>query len=92
MTTLKRTTTSNAKAHFTSMVRKTHELGQAYLITHRGAEAAVLLGSEEYEGIIETLDILKNNKVSLSIMESLKDLKKGNIHSFKDVIGRKQNK
>ncbi len=92
MTALTITTTSNAKAHFIAMVRKTHELGQAYLITHRGEESAVLLGSEDYEGLLETLDILKNNKVSLAIMESLKDLKKRNIYSFEDVVGRKQKK
>ena len=92
MTTLTTTTTSSAKAHFLAMVRKTHELGQVYLITHRGEESAVLLGSKDYEGLLETLDILKNNKVVASIMQSLKDLKKGDIYSFEDVIGRKQKK
>lgn len=92
MTNLTITSTSNAKARFIAMVRKAHELGQAYLITHRGEEAAVLLGSEDYKGLLETLDILKNNKVAISIMESLKDLKKGNVYSFENVVGRKQKK
>ena len=92
MTTLTTTTTSSAKAHFLAMVRKAHELGQAYLITHRGEESAVLLGNDDYEGLIETLDILKDNKIVASIMQSLKDLKKGNVYSFEDVIGRKQKK
>jgi len=92
MTTLTTTTTSNAKAHFIAMVRKAHELGQTYIITHRGEDSAVLLGSEDYEGLLETLDILKNSKVSLEIAESLKDLKKGVIYSFENVVGRKQKK
>jgi len=92
MTTLTTTTTSNAKAHFIAMVRKAHELGQTYLITHRGEESAVLLSSEDYEGLLETLDILKDDKVVASIMESLKDLKGAEIYSFEDVIGRKQKK
>ena len=92
MATLTTTTTSNAKAHFIAMVRKAHELGQTYLITHRGEESAVLLSSEDYEGLLETLDILKNNKVALSIAESLEDFKKGDIYSFEDTIGRKQKK
>ena len=92
MTTLTTTTTSNAKAHFIAMVRKAHELGQTYLITHRGEDSAVLLGSEDYEGLLETLNILKNTKISLAIAESLKDLEKGNIYSFEDVVGRKQKK
>ena len=92
MSTLTTTTTSSAKAHFLAMVRKAHELGQAYLITHRGEKSAVLLGNDDYEGLLETLDILKNNRVVASIMQSLKDLKKGNVYSFEDVMGRKQKK
>ena len=92
MTTLTTTTTSNAKTNFLAMVRKAHELGQTYLITHRGEESAVLLSSEDYEGLLETLDILKDDKVIASIMESLKDLKKGDVYSFEDVLGRKQKK
>jgi len=92
MTTLTTTTTSNAKANFLAMVRKAHELGQTYLITHRGEESAVLLSSEDYEGLLETLDILKNNKVALSIAKSLENFEKGDIYSFEDVIGRKQKK
>ena len=91
-TSTKTTTTSSAKAHFLAMVRKARELGQVYLITHRGEESAVLLGSEDYEGLLETIDILKNNKVVNSINQSLKDLKKGDVYSFEDITGRKQRK
>jgi len=90
MSTLTTTTTTNAKARFLSMVRKAHEFGQAYLITHRGEDSAVLLGSEDYEGLLETIAILKNNKLIASIMASLKDLEKNNTYSFKEVVGRKQ--
>lgn len=86
------TTTSNAKTHLVSMVRKAHELGQTYIITHRGKESAVLLGNEDYEGLLETIDILKNNKIVSAIMKSLKDLKEKNIYSFDEVIGRPQKK
>ena len=92
MSILKATTTSNAKTHFSSMVRKAHRLGQTYLITHRGEESAVLLGNEEYEGLLETIDILKNNKLIDSIVKSLRDVKEGNVFSFKEVTGREQKK
>ena len=74
MTTLTITTTSNAKARFIAMVRKAHELGQIYLITHRGEDSAVLLGSEDYEGLLETIDILKDNKTVALIIKSLKNV------------------
>ncbi len=92
MANLTTTTTSNAKTHFISMVRKARELGQTYLITHRGKESAVLLGSEDYEGLLETIDILKNNKLLSLIMKSLRDIKDGKTYSFKDVVGRQQKK
>ena len=92
MTIITTTTTTNAKARFISMVRKAHELGQTYLITHRGEDSAVRLGSEDYEGLLETIAILKDNKLIASIMISLKDLEKESIYSFSEVIGRKQNK
>ena len=92
MNTLKNITTSNAKMHFISMVRKAHELGQIYLITHRGKKSAVMLGSEDYEGLLETIDILKNTKLLSLIMKSLRDIKEGKTYSFKDVVGREQKK
>ena len=61
-------------------------------LTIRGEESAVLLGNEEYEGLLETIDILKNNKLIDSIVKSLRDVKEGNIFSFKEVIGREQKK
>ena len=92
MTALTTTTTSNAKTHFISMVRKAHKLGEVYLITHRGEDSAVLLSSEDYEGLLETINILKNNNILTAIMKSLNDFKEGAVYSFKEVTGRQQKK
>lgn len=85
-------TTTDAKAKFLSLIRKAHEFGQHYVITHRGEDFAILLGSEDYQGLLETLDILQNNKEVKNIQESLKDLQKGETYSFEQVVGRKQKK
>ncbi len=86
------TTTSNAKTKLISMVRKAHELGETFVITHRGEDSAVLLGHEDYEGLLETIDILKNDKIVAMIMQSLRDLEEGAVYSFEEVVGRKQKK
>ncbi len=85
-------TTTEAKTKLLSMIRKAHELGEKYVITHRGEEFAILLGNEDYEGLLETIDILQNNKEIKNIKESLKNLRAGETYSFEQVVGRKQKK
>lgn len=89
MTTL---TTTKAKEKFISLVRKAHNLGEKYVITHRGEKYSILLSVEEYEGLLETLDILKNEKLIKEIIQSLKDLDEGKTCTFEEVVGRKQRK
>ncbi len=85
-------TTTKAKEQFTSIVRKAHTLGEKFIITHRGEKYGVLMDSEEYEGLIETLDILKDSKLAKEISESLKEMKDGKIVSFEKIVGREQKK
>ena len=85
-------TTTKAKEQFTSIVRKAHTLGEKFVITHRGEKYGILLDAEEYEGLIETMDILKDSKTAKLIAKSLEEAKKGEVVSFKEVAGREQKK
>ena len=85
-------TTTKAKEKFTSMVRKAHNLGERYVITHRGEKYGVLVSADEFEGMLETIDILKNKKLISGIVKSLKELKQGKTLPFKEVVGRRQKK
>ncbi len=85
-------TTTKAKATFTSLVRKVHALGEKFVITHRGERYGILLDAEEYEGMMETISILKDAATSKDIANSLRELKTRKIVPFKEVVGRNQKK
>ena len=74
---MKSLSTIKAKEKFTSLVRKVHNSGERYVITHRGEKYGILLSTEEYEGMLETIDILQNKKTVKEIAKSLKELKEG---------------
>jgi len=85
-------TTTKAKEKLSSLVRKVHTLGEKIIITHRGEKFGILMDAGEYEGLLETIDILKDAKVSRDIANSLRELKAGKLVSFEKVVGRKQKK
>ena len=85
-------TTTKAKEKLTSLVRKVHTLGEKFVITHRGEKYGVLIDAEEYEGLIETIDILRDSETAKAIERSLKEKKEGKLVSFEKVAGRKQRK
>ena len=59
MTTL---TASSAKEQFLSLLRKSHDFGEKYTITHNGQPYAILMSTDEYDGLLETLEILQDKR------------------------------
>ncbi|GEM_PF-584168 len=53
---------AEAKKHLSHLVKEAEEGYDRFTITKNGVEKAVLLSVEEYEGLIETLDILSNKE------------------------------
>ena len=89
MTTL---TASAAKGKFLSLLRNAHELGETYAITHNGKPCAVLMSNDEYEGLLETLEILQDKNTTKELLMSLKEADSRKTVSFKKVVGRQQKK
>ena len=89
MTTL---TATEAKQKFLSLIRKTHKLGSRYTITHNGQPYGVLMNSDEYEGLLETLEILKDKNATKELLAAIKEADSGKTLPFEDITGRKQNK
>ena len=89
MTTL---TATNAKEQFLSLLRKSHDFGEKYTITHNGEPYAVLISTEEYDGLLETLEILQDKNLTKQILKAIKDADDGKTIPFEKVAGRKQNK
>jgi len=63
-------------------MREQHE---SFAITQRGKIEGVLLNIEEYESLIETLEILSDRELVKSIERGLKDVKASRVYPYKDV-------
>ncbi len=80
---------SQAKARLSSLVRKIREERGTYAITHRGRVEGVLLSVEEYETLIETLEILSDRELMAGIDRGLSDERAGRLHSHDEVFPKK---
>lgn len=77
---------SKAKTSFSDFIRRVREEHESFAITHRGKAEGVLLSIEEYESLIETLEILSDKDLMASLGRGLKDEKAGRLHSYKEVF------
>ena len=56
-------------------------------ITKNGVPEAVLLSMKKFEGLLETLDILSDEKAMKSIKKSIKDAQQGKWLDYDEVFG-----
>ena len=56
-----------------------------FIITKRGRPVAVLLGADDYESLMETLDILADPKAMAGLRKGEADIRKGRTSSWADV-------
>jgi antitoxin YefM len=81
---------TEAKQRLTELVKNAEESFDRYLITKNGKDAAVLLSAEEYENLLETLDILANKKEILAIAEGASQIKRGETMSLSKYLASKK--
>ena len=80
---------SEAKQRFTEIVKEAEKFFDRYLITRNGKEAAVLMSADEYQSLLETLDILSNKKEVLAIAEGAAQARRGEIVSLEAYLSTK---
>ena len=68
---------SEAKTKLTSLVRRVKEKNEIVALTHHEGSSAVLLSIDQYQGLIETAEILSDRKAMRSLIRSLKQGGKG---------------
>ncbi len=66
-----------ARSRFFSLVDKADRLSARFLVTKNGTPKAVVMGAEEYERWVETLELLSNAKAVKSLEQGLKEAKRG---------------
>ena len=67
---------SEAKAKLASLVKRARRKNEIVAMTHHGVPSAVLLSIDQYQGFIETAEILSDRKAMRSFRRSLKQVDK----------------
>ena len=76
---------SEAKDKLSQLVKETAETTRQIVISVNGRKEAMLISIEEYESLMETIEILKDQSLVKKILSSLKDIQRGDIVDFEDI-------
>ncbi len=77
---------TKAKSAFLDIIRKIENSDDAIAITKNGVPEAVLLSMKRFQGLLETLEILSDEKAMRSIRKSIKEADKGIWLDFDEVF------
>ncbi len=80
-------TVTKAKTVFLDLIRKIQDSDDAIAITKNGVPEAVMISMKKFQGLIETLEILADEKAMESIKKSIKEAKEGKWVDFDEVFG-----
>ena len=70
---------TEARSRLSEIVDEVESTGAEFVITKHGRPAAVIVGHEEYESLIETLNILADSDTVAAIAEAEADLAAGDL-------------
>ncbi len=70
---------SKAKARLLDLTRKIQEEGRAYILTKDGEPVSALVPIEDYESLLETMDILADKKTLRHLAAALADERRGRL-------------
>ncbi len=79
---------TEAKNRLLDLVRDLQAKDDIVAITKNGVPAAVLLSVERFEGLLETIDILSDEKAMTSLRRSLREARAGRWISHEEVFGK----
>lgn len=78
-------TLSEAKAKLARLLGEVTELGEHVLITRSGKPAGVLMSVDDYEGLLETLEILADSELAQDIKRGLEEIETGDTVSHDEL-------
>ena len=77
---------SEARRTLPKLVSESSRRMNRTIITRKGKAEAVLMGMEEYESWVETLEIVSRPETLKALREGIADLKAGRVSSFEEVV------
>jgi antitoxin YefM len=78
---------TKAKSAFLDIIRKIEGSDDAIAITKNGVPEAVLLSMSKFEGLMETMEILSDEKAMKSIRKSIKEARDQKWLDYDEVFG-----
>jgi antitoxin YefM len=82
MTTL---SVAAARASFSKIVEAAETNHERFEVTRNGSRVAVLLGADDYDGLLETLAVVSDSEAVEAIRAGLADLESGETFSAAEV-------
>lgn len=70
---------SQVKTHLARLLAEVEELGERVIITRSGRPVGVLLSVDEYEGLLETLEVLADPELAAAVRSGLEDAEAGRL-------------
>ena len=78
---------TKAKSMLLDLMRRIKDSDNIIAITKNGVPEAVLISMRKFEGLLETMDILSDEKAMASIRRSIREADKGKWIDFDEVHG-----
>jgi antitoxin YefM len=76
---------AEARANLSKLVESAVSTHERFEVTRNGDRVAVLLSADDYDSLLETLDILSRPDEAAAIREGLADLETGSTSDLDDV-------
>ena len=77
---------TEARNRFAQLIDDASKMFAQFTITRNGKPEAVLMSKEEYDALIDTIEILSNPDTMASVRRGEKDLKAGRVKPLEDVL------
>jgi antitoxin YefM len=82
MTTL---SVADARANFSKLVEAAATTHERFEVTRNGDRAVILLSADDYDGLLETLDILGDADEVRAIQDGIRAIERGETYSADEV-------
>lgn len=76
---------AEARAQLSRLVDEAVRTHQRVEVTRQGRRAAVIISADDYDSIMETLDILSDPELVREIREAEEDAERGEVYSLEEV-------
>lgn len=68
---------ADARARFSQLIESAASTHERFEITKNGERVALLIGADDFDSLIETLEILANREETREILEGMRELQDG---------------